>query len=478
MDIRRRTLVLLASMFLVVNYVETMVVPALPKIQSDFSVSAAVASWITSAYMIVAAATSPLMGKLADTYGKKRMYTIAIAFYIIAVAVAGFSPNIWVLIAARGIQGVGFSMFPIAIAIITDIFPKERVAFAQAILSAMVGIGPALGLIIGSYIVQDLGWQYAFHTAAILSLILFALSEKYLPHTGRRIREKVDYIGATIIGLATVLVLVYITEGPSWGWLSLNNLILLISGLILYGIFYAVERRISEPLLRLDLFKVRNFAVANVSGLISGVGMFTIFIFLVYYSQLPSPYGLGLSIIQSGLLMSPVALGMIIFGPLIGKLMPRIGPKPLMITGSLLTALAYLWLLFHRSTVPEVVFGAFIAAAGLVSVIAPLVNMVALSLPDEARTTGMGINALLRTLGGAAGPVVATSLMDNYQQPVVIIYKDQPIVLGFVPSSIAFNYISIFGIVMMTLTLISLLWTKNYTFRVVRETRKVEEIIK
>ena len=465
MDIKSRTLLILSLMLLVVNYVETMVIPALPTIEQDFSISPTLAGWVTSAYMIVAAATSPLMGKLADTYGKKKMYVTAIGFYIIAVAIAGFSPNIWVLLGARAIQGVGFSMFPIAIAYITDLYPKEKVAFAQAVLSAMIGIGPALGLLIGSYVVEDLGWPYAFHTAAILSLILFIISIKYLPHTGIRYKEKVDYLGSTLIGLATVLVLVYITEGPTLGWASVCNLSLLISGLVTYGIFIAVERKIKEPLLRLDLFKIRNFAVANLVGIISGVGMFTVFIFLVYYSQLPSPYGLGLSIIQSGLLMSPVAFGMVIFGPMFGRALPKIGPKPILILGSLLSSLAYIMLVYYRSNPTEVLIDGFISSIGLVAVIIPLVNMVALSLPEQYRTTGMGMNALLRTIGGAAGPVVATSFMQTYQVPVIMVYDNQPLVLGFMPSSTAFNYIAFFGLAMMILTLIVSLWTKNYTFR-------------
>ncbi|EWG06737.1 MAG: multidrug resistance protein [Candidatus Aramenus sulfurataquae] len=466
MDIKTRTMALLSAMLLIVNYVETMVIPALPTIETDFSISATLAGWITSAYMIVAAATSPLMGKLADTYGKKRMYTIAILFYIVAVALAGFSPNIWVLIAARAIQGVGFSIFPIAISIITDLYPKERVAFAQAILSAILGIGPALGLLIGSYIVQDLGWQYAFHTAAILSLVVFVLSEVYLPHTGHRVKEKVDVIGATLIGLATVMVLVYLTEIPDWGALSLQNLLLLFSGIVLFGAFIAFERRTSEPLLKLELFKIRNFAAANLVGLISGVGMFMVFIFLVYYSQLPSPYGLGLSIIQSGLLMSPVAFGMVIFGPLFGRLLPRVGPKPIVILGTVLGIVSYFLFIVNRATPLAILADGFLSSVGLVAIILPLVNMVALSLPDEYRTTGMGMNTLLRTLGGSAGPVIATVFMDSYQDPIVVMYNNQPLVLGFLPSATAFNYISITGIGIMVLTLISALLIKNYTFRV------------
>mgnify|MGYP001772483814 CR=1 FL=1 len=476
MDIRSRTLLILSSMLLVVNYVETMVIPALPTIENDFSISTTLAGWITSAYMIVAAATSPLMGKLADTYGKKKMYVIAIVFYIVAVLIAGFSPNIWVLIGARAVQGVGFSMFPIAIAIVTDLFPKEKVAFAQAILSATIGIGPALGLLIGSYVVEDLGWPYAFHTAAILSLVIFVISLKYLPHTGHRGKEAVDYVGASLIGLGTVMLLVYITEGPTLGWDDPENLILLLLSFMLYIVFILYERRTKEPLLRLDLFMIRNFAVANIVGLISGVGMFTVFIFLVYYAQLPQHYGLGLSIIQSGLLMSPVALGMVIFGPIFGRMMPKIGPKPLLVTGSLLTMIAYILLITYRATPQEVLLDGFLSSLGLVAVILPLVNMVALSLPDQYRTTGMGMNTLLRTIGGAAGPVVATALMQAYQVPIIVMVNNQILVMGYAPSSTAFNYIALFGFMMMLLTLLGSMFTKNYKFSVERR-EKVKPLV-
>lgn len=466
MDYKNKTLLILSLMLLIVNYVETMVVPALPKIESDFSVSATLAGWVTSAYLLVAAATSPLMGRLADTYGKVKMYIIDIVFYIVAVALAGFSPNIYVLIAARAIQGVGFSMFPIAISIITDIYPKERVAFAQSILSATIGIGPALGLLIGSYIVEDLGWPYAFHTAAILSLIVFFISLKYLPKTQAKIKERMDYLGATLIGVATALVLVYITEGPTLGWLALDNIWMLFTGLALYAVFIYYEAITKEPLMKLELFKIRNFAVANIVGLISGIGMFAIFIFLVYYSQLPKPYGLGLSIIQSGLLMSPVALGMVIFGPILGRLMPRLGPKPILVFGGVLTDISYLLLLTYRSTPDEILLDGFLSSAGLVAFIIPLVNMVALSLPDQYRTTGMGMNALLRTLGGAVGPVVATVFMDTYQDPVVLMVNNQVYVMGFMPSANAFNYIAIFGFSVVLLALLISLFTKNYKFKI------------
>lgn len=455
---------LLASMLLVVNYVETMVIPALPTIEREFSASETAAGWVTSAYLIVGAATAPLMGKLADRYGKKRMYGVAVGFYVVAVGLAGFSPNIGFLIGARAVQGLGFSIFPITTAIITDVFPKEKVAFAQGVLSGMLALGPALGLLAGSYIVQDLGWEYAFHTAFVLSLVLFVLSLRYLEETGVRTRESVDYAGTVILMASVVSVLVYLTEGPSLGWFDPRELALLVFGLVLFAVFLPYERSKKEPLMKLSLFEIRNVAVANLAGLTSGIAMFMFFFFVVYYTQLPRPYGLGLTIIQSGLLMAPVALSMLVFGPLMGRLIQTVGPKPVVVAGCSLSALGYLSLLLFRATSHQLLFDGFISGVGLVGVIVPLINMVAVSLPAEYRAVGFGMNTLIRALGSSVGPVVATVAMSSYQTWYVAVFSGRPVPVALVPTPTAFNYIAAIGIALMLVTLLFAWFAENYTF--------------
>ncbi|MEM3711332.1 MAG: MFS transporter, partial [Thermoprotei archaeon] len=400
-----------------------------------------------------------------DRYGKRRLYILAVAFYIIAVGLAGFSPNIGFLIGARAIQGLGFAIFPISIAIITDIFPRERVAFAQGILSGMLGLGPALGLIVGSYIVQDLGWPYAFHTAFILSLIVFLISLRYLRETNVRTKESIDYIGTLILIVSTVSILVYLTEGPNIGWLAPANLALLILGVVTFGIFIPYERGKSEPLMKLSLFEIRNVAVANLAGLTSGIGMFLFFLAIVYYTQIPMPYGLGLTVIESGLLMAPVALSMLVFGPLMGRLIQRVGPKPVVISGSALATLGFLLILTYRATKYELLFDGFVSGVGLVSIIVPLVNMIAVSLPAEYRAVGFGMNTLLRALGSSVGPVVATVILTTYQSWDIAILGGKIYPVGEFPTSTAFNYIAVFGILLMLTTLIISGFTKNYSFR-------------
>lgn len=458
------TLILLALMLLVVNYVETMVIPALPTIEKDFSATATTAGWITSSYLIVGAATAPLFGKLADRYGKRKMYFFAVFFYMIAVGIAGFSPSIGFLIAARAVQGLGFAIFPITIAIITDVFPREKVAFAQGVLSGMLGLGPAIGLIAGSYIVQDLGWQASFHTAFLLSALLFGLSIKYLRETNVRTKESVDYGGTVLLMASVVSILVYLTEGPTLGWFSARNFALLSAGVVIFGVFLPYERRKSEPLMKLSLFEIRNVAVANIGGLVSGVGMFLFFITVVFYTQLPYPYGLGLSVVQSGLLMAPVALSMLIFGPLMGRLIQSLGPRPIIIVGSFVSMAGFFLLLVNRSTDVDILFDGFFSGIGLVSIIVPLVNMIAVSLPAEYRAVGFGMNTLLRALGSAVGPVLATVVMDSYQTWSVSVVNGRVMPIAQFPTQRAFDYISVMGVIMMALSLLVSLWTQNYTF--------------
>ncbi|MCY0859592.1 MAG: MFS transporter [Sulfolobaceae archaeon] len=461
-----RTLVVLALMLTLTNYVETMVVPAIPKIQDQFGVTAAVTSWITSAYLIVGAITSPLFGKLGDRYGKKRVYLIAIIFYTIAVGLAGFSPNIYFLIGARAIQGFGYAVFPLAIAIITDIYPKERLAWAQGILSATLAIGPAIGLLVGSYIVEDLGWPYAFHTAFILSIAMLLVSAKYIVDIPSKTYESIDYTGALILMVAVSSFLVYLTEGPNVGWFTPGQVSLIILSLIFLGAFIPFERSRKEPLMKLSLFEIRNFFVANLAGLISGVAMFMMFFFVTYYAELPPPYGLGLSIIQTGTLMAPVALIMVIVGPTVGRIMSRSGPKPILVIGPLIGMLGFFLTIINRSTPLELLEDVLVITVGTVMIVVPLVNMVAVALPEDARGIGIGMNTLIRTIGSSIGPVAATSIMDSYESWSFLIYRNLIVPVAQLPSSTAFNDIAILAIGMFFLSFIVALFTQNYKFEV------------
>lgn len=461
----RRVLLSLVGVALLVNYVETMVIPGIPTIQTYFHTTSTTSSWISSACLIAGAAASTLLGKLGDSYGRKKMFLVSLSFYIVGVGIAGFSPSIYFLLFARALQGVGFAIIPLALAIVSETFPKERIGMAQGIISATFAIGAVIGLIIGSYIVEDLGWQYAFHTALILSLVLFAVIAKVLRKDTSVARQRIDYLGAAILISGVSLVLVYITQGPSLGWLTIEQLAFLIAGLALSFYFFVFERGRTDPLMDLKLLRVRNVLVSNMVGIFSMMAMFMLFFAITYYSQLPPGFGLNLKVIQAGLTMGPAALGMLIFGPLIGRFLPKIGPKPLLLASSGLIALGLLMFIFNRSTRTDVVIDLFVSLAGMVATLVPIVNMIAISVPRENLAIGMGMNTMLRNIGGAIGPVIATSIMSTYTKPYIQTIGGHAIAVANLPSAFAFNFVFAAGIAITFFMFGFALISKNYTFK-------------
>ncbi len=459
-----KVLLTVTAVSLLLNYVETMVIPGIYDIQKDLSTTATIASWITSAFLIVGAAVSPLFGKLGDIYGKKKIFLTVLLFYIAGVGLAGFATNIYMLIASRAIQGIGFAIVPLGLAIITDVFPKEKVATAQGIISGTFAIGAAAGLIIGAYIVQDLSWQWAFHSAFILSIVLFFIALVALKKDVPGEKGKVDIVGTSMLMSGIVLVLLYLTEAPTLGWLSLENIALLIPGIILTVGFFAFENKQTSPLIQLSLLKIRNVLVANLVGILSSMSMFLLFFAVIYYAQYPSaigPYGLGLSVINTGLTLAPATLVMLIVGPLMGRLVTRIGPKPIITLGASISIIGLLLFTFFRGTTTELTIDVAVALVGVVSLIIPIVNMISVSVPKESTAVGLGMNTMLRNLGGAIGPVLATTIITTYSDklgPPIL-----PTVMTF-GNKTAFNIIFAIGIVLMIIIIALSLTIKNYTF--------------
>ena len=463
-----RALLAMVGVALLLNYVETMILPGILDIQNYFSTSVSAVSWITSAFLIVGSAVSPLFGKLGDSYGKKKMFLIALVFYTAGVGAAGFSPSIYFLIAARAVQGVGFAIVPLALAIIAETFPKERIATAQGIVSATFAIGAAAGLVLGAYIVQDLGWQWAFHSAFILSVMLFVVIWRFLPqgHTGTG--KKVDYETVILLMVGVSLMLFYLSEGPYEGWYSAYGLASLAAGVALTVGFFVAEARKSNPLIHLSLLKIRNVLVANGIGIISGIGMFMLFYAVVFLAEDPAPLGFGLDPIAAGLTLGPAAIAMLVAGPAIGRLVTRYGPKPTMALGGLIAIAGFVLFIFNRGSTTDLAIATAVSMIGSISLIIPIVNMISVSLPRDTVATGLGLNTMLRNIGGAIGPVVATTIMSTYTTVVNIPHQTSQGVIRVpvpFPNATAFDYVFYFGAAVMFAAIVLSFATKNYVFR-------------
>lgn len=453
--------IFLVLMGFLLNYVESMVIPSIPALQSTFASSTAVSSWLVSAFLITGTVAAPLFGKLGDKYGKKRMLLVSFIVYSIGVGSAGFANSMGFLIVTRAFQGVGFGGMPLAFAILIDMFPMERVSSAQGIMSGMFATGGVTGLVGGSYIIAYAGWQWAFHSALIVSVFVLTGLFLLLKDNGRTVNEKIDFVGAFSLTLGLTLMLLYVTEASMSGWISLDNLILLVAGVTIIAGFLVHERSAENPLLQLGLMSNRNILVANLIGIFTMAIMQVMFLSLVYFAHDPVPFGKGFSNITTGLVLAPGALVMVGFGPFIGRIISRTGPKPILASGALLLSLGMSVFLLFRSDILWLVFAGIFMWTGMVSIFVPSLNMIAVSLPPERRAIGMGTNMMLRNMGGAIGPAMAASIMTAYSAPLPGSVSGGASLL--LPEPLAFNSLMIVGIMLVGIVLLLNIGTRNYS---------------
>ena len=161
-------------------YAETMLIPAIPTLISDFDVSYGLSSWILTSYLIAGAVMTPIAGKLSDIYGRKKILLIIMAIYTVGVSLGGFASDFLTMIIARTIQGIGLGMFPIAFSIIRDQFPRERISITTGIITSMFAAGSVIGLSVGALIIHEFGWKMTFFTIIPISIMLLLMIRKYI----------------------------------------------------------------------------------------------------------------------------------------------------------------------------------------------------------------------------------------------------------------------------------------------------------
>ncbi|HYY49968.1 MAG TPA: MFS transporter, partial [Nitrososphaeraceae archaeon] len=175
-----KVLAILSCIATMVMYAETMLIPAIPDLIKDFAVSYSMSSWILTAYLVSGAVMTPIAGKLSDIYGRKKILLIIMVIYAVGVCLAGFSSNIFFMLIARAIQGIGMSMFPIAFGIVRDKFPREKISIGQGVITSMFASGAVIGLAVGGIIIQNYGWRTTFFTIIPVAVVLLIIIRRFI----------------------------------------------------------------------------------------------------------------------------------------------------------------------------------------------------------------------------------------------------------------------------------------------------------
>jgi MFS family permease len=399
---------------MVVSVQQTLVIPLLPRLMTTFHVSVTDVTWVFTASLLAGAVATPLLSRFGDMYGKKRLILVAMGLLLAGSVICAVSGSLPVLIAGRALQGTSSALIPLAIGMIRDVFPRDRVTTAIGIVSATMGVGGTLGMIVTGLIADHTTSHHpVFWIAAGLAAVGLVLIAVSAPNSGTRAGGRPDFVGAFLLGGWLVCLLLAISEGNAWGWTSGGVLGLFAAAAALCGIWVGVELKVREPLVRLGLLVGPKSLSANLASLLLGFSMFAAFTLISNFVQTPAKVGYGLSgsVLDVGLYSLPSTVTMLVFSAFTGRIAARIGAAFTLAIGSAFAAFSYLWLAVSNGHGYDfLAFGA-IQGIGFGIAYAALGTLAVQHVPMDQSGIASGINSLVRTAGGSVAGAVTASLL-------------------------------------------------------------------
>jgi MFS family permease len=492
-----KMLAILSCIATMVMYAETMLIPAIPDLIDDFHVSYSTSSWILTSYLIAGAVMTPIAGKLSDIYGRKKTLLVIMVIYAIGVSMAGFASDIYFMIFARVIQGIGMSMFPIAFGMIRDQFPREKISIGQGVITSMFASGAVVGLTVGGIIVQDYGWQSTFFTIIPIAIALLLIIWRFVHLIDRRDEDQsqkrsrilegdnasktssqgdnstmpkassqIDIKGAITLAITVASFLLVLTlletsgsnimaangndNYPSNAKSSALVLPFLIIGVMAFVFFVIIERKEKYPLVDFKLMLHKSILPANLIIMLVGFSMFMVFQTVPILVRNPEPFGFGEDAISAGKVQLPFAIVLLIFGPTSGFIVSKLGSLKPIIAGTLMTTAGFIGLLMFHSTELSVSANLGILSTGLSLTSVGAMNVIILSTPQQFSGISLGMSSLMRIIGASIGPALAGMYMQTNQTLLNVNG-----VMNYFPSSVSFNFI-FFSAIMASVVSIAL----------------------
>jgi MFS family permease len=426
------TLGILSSTLLVVFFSETMLLPAIPEIMQDFSISYGTAAWIFSSYLIVAAVMTPIAGKISDLYGKKMVLLVLLTMYTAGIAAGGFADNISFLLASRIIQGVGLAAVPAAFSLLRDTFPPAKLAIAVGVFGSMYSAGSVVGLLAGATIIQSFGWHSTFFSIVpFAAAVTFMIAKFVKENKGqltppvntkenmgkKRAAPSIDLKGALALSatiIAFLMALTLIETGINSETLPQIGIAFVVS-VISLAVFVIIERRIALPLVDLRLLKDKILLPSYIILMATGITMFMAYPTIVQLVRSPMPLGFGGDAVDAANVQLPFMIMFLVFASVTPLIINRIGKLNPIIIGTLVSLIGSLGLLMFHSTEITVSTNLAIIASGLSMTITATWNIVVSSSPKSFIGISVGVGALLLFIGMAIGPALAGVYMESHE---------------------------------------------------------------
>ena len=395
------------------SLLQSMTVPTLPLLQEELGADQAAASWIITAQLLAAAVATPIIGRLGDALGKNRVLVVAVGSLAVGSLVAALATSIEVLIAARVVQGIGGGVIPLAFGIARDEFPPHRRASAISIISSLLAVGFGVGIVIAGPIVDVVGLHWLFVIPAVVSALAAVAAAVVIPASPVRAAGGVSILPALLLAGWLTSLLLAVSQAPTWGWLSWEVLGLLALAAVLTAAWVRSEQRAKAPVIDLVMMRRRPVWTTNLVALLVGFSMYSSFGFVPQLLQTPTStgYGLGATVTQAGLVMLPGATMTFLMGLVATPLSRRFAPKALVVAACAVAAAGMTLTAAWHDAFWHVAVGVGVTSLGIGLAFSMLANLIVAAVPPEQTGVATGMNANLRTVGGAVGSAVATSIV-------------------------------------------------------------------
>jgi EmrB/QacA subfamily drug resistance transporter len=416
---RREVLQALSGIFIgmfVSILASTIVSNALPRIIIDLHGSQSVYTWIITIELLAMTATVPLWGKMADLYSKKLLIQLSLGLFVAGSLIAGFAPNVEVLLVSRLVQGVGAGgMTALAMIVMAAMIPPRELGRYSGIFGAIFGVGTIAGPLIGGLLVDTswLGWRWCFFIGVPFTILSIVVLQKTLHLPTERRKVSIDWLGALLIMSGVSTLLVWSTlAGQKFAWASGWTALLVGGGVVLLALAVYVESKAAEPIIPLGIFRNRTVALTTIASALVGVAMFGGTVFLAQYFQI----SLGKSPTAAGLMSLPLIFGLFVSSTVAGQLITKYGRwKAFLVAGAVImtAGMALLGTIAADSSVLVVSIYMAIMGAGVGMLMQNLVLAAQNDVPAHELGAVTSVITFLRSMGGAIGVSALGAVLAN-----------------------------------------------------------------
>lgn len=403
----------LAMAGIVVALMQTLMIPILPHLPEYLGAPASDTAWVITATLLAAAVATPVMGRLGDMFGKRRMLLISLALLTTGSVISALSTTLMPLVVGRAVQGLASGVIPLGISIMRDVLPQEKLAGAVAVMSASLGVGCAFGLPIAALIADKADWHMLFWASAVLGVIAAAVISFVLPESPVRSGGGFDFAGAGMLAIGLVALLLGISKGADWGWTSASTLVAFGIAVLALAVWARLELRNAEPLVDLRVAGRRQVLLTNIASIVFGFAVFAATLVFPQVVQLPQSigYGLGGSMLAAGLVMAPLGAVLLVAAPVSSRLTNGHGPKATLMVGAAVVAIGYLVGIFMLHSLWQLIVTGVVIGFGTGLAYGAMPALIMGAVPPSQTGAANSFNTLIRALGTSVASAVAGLLL-------------------------------------------------------------------